>query len=121
MIKRDIEKGDIWLVNLSPSRRGELGKNSRPCIVIQTNEANKILPCVVAVPLSSKKQKTELEIKITPDAVNNLKKESYVVWWHIYTIDKSSLKERIGSISDEILTELSCNIIDTLGFSEMLE
>ena len=42
MIKKNIEKGDIWLINLNPSRKGELGKNSRPCIVLQASEANKI-------------------------------------------------------------------------------
>ena len=120
MIKRSIEKGDIWLVNLNPSRKGELGKNSRPCIVIQSTEANKILPTIVIVPLSSKKQRLEIEIKITPDKTNNLKKESYVVWWHIYTIDKLNLVQKIGAINEEALGKISENIIDTLGFSEVL-
>ena len=121
MIKKNIEKGDIWLVNLNPSRRGELGKNNRPCIAIQASEANKILPTIVIVPLSSKKQKSELEIKIISNELNNLRKESYVVWWHIYTVDKSSLVQKVGIISEEILGEISANIIDTLGFSDVLK
>lgn len=120
MIKQNIEKGDIWLVKLSPSRKGELGKPNRPCIVIQTTEANKYLPSIVIVPLSSKKQSSELEIKILPNKVNNLKKESYVVWWHIYTVDKSNLIQKVGIINNEILDEVSENIIDTLGFSDIL-
>ena len=121
MIKKNIEKGDIWLVNLNPSRRGELGKNNRPCIAIQASEANKVLPTIVIVPLSSKKQKSELEIKITPNELNNLRKESYVVWWHIYTVDKSSLVQKVGTINEEVLGEISENIIDTLGFSDVLK
>ena len=121
MIKKNIEQGDIWLVNLNPSRKGELGKNNRPCIAIQASEANKVLPTIVIIPLSSKKQKSELEIKITPNELNNLRKESYVVWWHIYTIDKSSLVQKVGIISEEILSEISENIIDTLGFSDVLK
>ena len=120
MIKQSIEKGDIWLVNLNPSRKGELGKLGRPCIVIQTTEANKYLPTIVIVPLSSKRQKLELEIKITPDKNNNLKKESHVVWWHVYTVDKSSLIQKVGIINNEILDRVSENIIDTLGFSNIL-
>ena len=121
MIKKNIEKGDIWLVNLNPSRKGELGKNNRPCIVIQASEANKILPTIAIVPLSSKKQKSELAIKIIPDEINNLRKESYAVWWHIYTVDKSSLVQKVGVINEEILGEISENIIDTLGFSDVLK
>ena len=121
MIKKNIEKGDIWLVNLNPSRKGELGKNNRPCIAIQASEANKILPTIVIVPLSSKKQKSELEIKIIPNKLNNLRKESYVVWWHIYTVDKSSLVQKVGIINEEILGKISENIIDTLGFSDVLK
>lgn len=121
MIKEEIIKGDIWLVNLDPSRKGELGKSSRPCIVIQADEANKYLPSIIIVPLSSKKQKLELAIKILPDKINNLKKESYVVWWHIYTVDKSSLLKKVGIINDELMVNISENIIDTLGFSSVLK
>lgn len=121
MIKKNIEKGDIWLVNLNPSRKGELGKNSRPCIVLQASEANKILPTIVILPLSSKKQKAELEIKIVPNKINNLRKESYVVWWHIYTVDKLNLIQKVGVISDEELNKISENVIDTLGFSGVLK
>lgn len=121
MIKKNIEKGDIWLVNLNPSRKGELGKNNRPCIVLQATEANKILPTIVIVPLSSKRQRTELEIKIIPNKINNLRKESYVVWWHIYTVDKLNLIDKVGVASEEILNKISENIIDTLGFSEVLK
>ena len=120
MIKKNIEKGDIWLVNLNPSRKGELGKNNRPCIVIQASEANKILPTVAIVPLSSKKQKSELEIKIIPDEINNLRKESYAVWWHIYTVNKLNLIQKVGVIKEEALNKISENIIDTLGFSQSL-
>ena len=120
MIKQSIEKGDIWLVNLNPSRKGELGKSGRPSIVIQTTEASKYLPTVVIVPLSSKKQRAELEIKIIPNKINNLKRESYILWWHIYTVDKLNLMEKVGTVNNEILNELSQNIIDTLGFSNVL-
>jgi len=120
LIKKNIEKGDIWLVNLTPSRKGELGKNNRPCIVLQASEANKILPTIVILPLSSKKQRTELEIKIIPNKISNLRKESYVIWWHIYTVDKLNLIQKVGSISDEELNKISENVIDTLGFSEVL-
>ena len=120
LIKKNIEKGDIWLVNLNPSRKGELGKNNRPCIVIQANEANNILPTIVIVPLSSKRQKSELEIKIIPNESNNLRKESYAVWWHIYTVNKLNLIQKVGVIKEEALSKISENIIDTLGFSQIL-
>lgn len=121
MTKQNIEKGDIWLVNLNPARRGELGKSSRPCIIIQATEANKFLPTVMLVPLSTKKQKFELDISILPDNLNNLKKESHVVWWHVYTVNKINLLEKIGIVNNEILIEISQNIIDTLGFSNIFE
>lgn len=121
MIKKDIERGDIWLVNLDPSRKGELGKNNRPCIVIQTTEANKILPTVAIIPLSSKKQESEVEIKLTPDKTNNLKKISYVIWWHIYTVNKYNFNNKVGGVDNKSFDEIVENIKDTLGFSEVFE
>ena len=51
-----IERGEIWWVNLDPAVGREI-KKRRPCIVLSTNEINRIRATPVVIPLSSSSEK----------------------------------------------------------------
>ena len=56
-------KGDIYLVNYEPSRKGELGKKRRPSVIVQSNDGIEILDSVTIVPLSSEiEQNDEIDL-----------------------------------------------------------
>ncbi|MBC8181667.1 type II toxin-antitoxin system PemK/MazF family toxin, partial [candidate division KSB1 bacterium] len=47
-----VKRGDIWLVDLNPTRGSEQ-KGIRPCIIISNDLTNKYAPTVCAIPLTS--------------------------------------------------------------------
>lgn len=106
-----LEKGDIWIANLEPAKRGELGK-TRPVIIFQNNDANVLLETVTVIPLSSKiKQYNSISIRIIATNLNNLGKDSAALCSHITTIHKRNLIKRIGWLGTLPLKELEEAII----------
>lgn len=96
------QKGDIWLVNMEPARKGELGKKRRPSVVFQSNEANRILDTITLIPISSiTDQFNEIHIPLKPTKTNGLSKPSAVICSHIYTVSKKRLIKKIGKLDDE--------------------
>ena len=51
-MKPKIERGEIWWVNLDPTRGAEIRKQ-RPCVVVSANAINRWRATPVIVPLSS--------------------------------------------------------------------
>ena len=103
-MEKVINKGDIWLVNLEPSRKGELGKRGRPSVIIQSNDASEILDTVTLVPVSSDVlQHDEIHIFLKPTKPNGLSKESVAICSHIYTISKEHLIKKLGLITKQEL------------------
>ena len=103
-----INKGDVWIVNLEPSRKGELGKKARPTVVIQSNDANEILDTVTLIPISSNVlQYDEIHILLKPTRLNGLSRESAVICSHIYTVSMESFIKKIGTITKQELESVA--------------
>ena len=107
ILSKLINKGDIWIANLEPSRKGELGKKGRPIIVIQSNDANELLDTVTVIPVSSNiLQFDEIHILLKPAKQNGLAKESAAICSHIYTASKDRLTKKIGTLNNKELKEV---------------
>jgi len=103
-MNKNPSKGEIWLTNLEPARQGELGKQKRPSIIFQANEANEIIDTVTLIPLSSDtNQYNEIHIFLKPTKANGLTKPSAAVCSHIYTVSKNRLIRKIGILSKQEL------------------
>ena len=103
-MEKVITRGDIWIVNLEPSRKGELGKKGRPSVVIQSNDANEILDTVTLIPASSDVlQQDEIHIFLKPTKQSGLTKESAAICSHIYTVSKEHFIKKIGSTTKQEL------------------
>lgn len=99
---KDIRKGEVWLVNYEPSRKGELGKTARPSIVIQSNEGCTLLDTITVVPTSTKvEQYDEIYIYLKPTKQNNLSKSSAAICSHVYTISKNNFIKKIGVLNEQ--------------------
>lgn len=115
-----ISTGDIWLANFEPLRKGELGKKSRPSIIIQSREANELLDSATVVPISSHvQQDDEIYILLRPNKINGLTKPSIAICSHIYTINKERLIKKIGKLDNKefesIIRGISLHLdLDTL-------
>ena len=95
-------KGEIWLVNFEPAREGEFGKQKRPSIIFQADDASEIIDTVTLIPLSSDTdQYNEIHVLVKPSKVNGLTKLSAAICSHIYTVSKNRLVKKIGTLNEQ--------------------
>ena len=116
-----IERGDIFFADLSPVLGSEVG-GMRYVVVIQNNELNDEASSnggtVIVAPLSS--NSTEVESRNTTATIlvdiPELSPFSYgILLFGIRSIDIKRVKEHIGCLNDETMTELDKKLKDALG------
>lgn len=103
-MRNRINRFDVWLVTLDPTKGSEI-KKMRPCIVVSQNSMNKYLNTVTVVPLTS-------TIRTYPTRVNCTfqNKEGQAMIDQIRGLDKSRFIKRLGK-----MTVPSCKqICDTI-------
>ena len=103
----NIERADIWLVNLNPTRGAEIRK-TRPVVVISSNVLG-ILPIRLVAPITGWKNYFEQNIwhvKLEPSPMNGLSKTSAVDVLQIRGIDTSRFIERMGKVSEDELDNI---------------
>ncbi|MBA2760473.1 MAG: type II toxin-antitoxin system PemK/MazF family toxin, partial [Segetibacter sp.] len=72
-----MKQGEVWLIDLEPTRGSEI-KKTRPCIIVNDNDLG-TLPLKVIVPLTDWKDRYLMAswmVKITSNPDNNLTKGS---------------------------------------------
>ncbi len=115
-----VKKGDIFFADLSPVVGSEQG-GVRPVLVVQNNIGNKYSPTIIVAAVTSQINKAKLPTHVEIDAVNNgLSKDSVVLMEQLRTIDKQRLKERIGTINQELLPNVDEALSVSLGISNSL-
>ena len=91
-----MNRGDVYWVDLNPTIGSEINK-LRPCVLIGATPINQARHTVVVVPLStSAKARPPLTI-----SVSCLNKPVTAVCDQIRTVDKSRLKNKAGTLSEQ--------------------
>ena len=110
-----VKRGDIYYADLSPVVGSEQG-GLRPVLIIQNDIGNKYSPTVIAAAITSRLGKTRLptHIDIYADKVG-LAKDSVVLLEQIRTLDKRRLKEKMGHLDDNLMTEVNNAIAVSFG------
>ena len=96
-----MKQGDVYLVNLDPVVRTEIGK-TRPGMILSINAMNQNSPRVIVAPISSKITKVYPFEIFVPGGMAGLKKDSKIMLDQLRSIDKKRLVKRIGTLTDEI-------------------
>ena len=105
-----MNRGDIYWVDLSPTKGAEINK-IRPCVLVGATPINKARRTIVVVPLStSAKARPPMTIPIS-----YLNKKVSAVCDQIRTVDKSRLKEQRGSLSTKDLHALDNGLRQVLA------
>lgn len=93
-----VKRGDIYYADLSPVIGSEQG-GIRPVLIVQNDVGNKYSPTVIAAAITSQKYKTRLptHISVTADDCG-LAKDSVVLLEQVRTLDKTRLKEHMGTL-----------------------
>lgn len=92
MVKPDIKRFDVWLVQLDPTQGSEIRK-TRPCTIISPDEMSPLQTAIVA-PMTSKGFTFPTRIKCNFQGKNGL-----VVLDQIRSVDKERLVKKLGVIS----------------------
>ena len=99
-----MRRGDIWLINLDPTIGAEIRKK-RPCVILN-NDAVGALPLRIIAPVTSFKQKYSIVpwmVKLTPDSMNGLKKNSVIDVFQVRSVSIRRFVEKIGEIKERDL------------------
>ena len=103
----DPKRGEIWLVNLEPSRGSELQK-IRPVAVLSSN-AIRSLSVRVAVPLTGWQEhfaSTPWKVRIEPDAQNKLSKTSAADSLQVRCLSLDRFSKRLGILPKSTLEDI---------------
>ncbi len=112
-----VKKGDIFFADLSPVIGSEQG-GIRPVLVVQNDVGNKYSPTIIVAAVTSQLNKAKLPTHVEIEARDNgLSKKSVVLLEQLRTIDKRRLKERIGTIDEELLPNVNEALTVSLGIA----
>lgn len=103
----NINRSEIWLVNLDPTVGREIRK-TRPVVVV-SSDAIGILPIKLVAPLTEWRDylaQNIWHVKIEPDEINGLNKTSAVDTLQLRGIDSQRFVQKLGNVSPEIMRSI---------------
>ena len=99
-----VNRFEIWLVSLDPTKGSEIPK-TRPCLIISPDNANKYLNTVIIAPLTHTQK--EFPTRVDCQFANQ---NGQVALDQIRTVDKTHLLKKVG-ILDTTICEQVCKIL----------
>lgn len=111
----EIKRGDIFLVNLEPVIGSEQGK-TRPCLVIQNDEGNKVSPTTIIAPTTTKFFAKEFPTNVEVTAEQSgLHLDSTILLNQMRVIDKSRLIKKLCHLNSMTMQKVDLAIKISLG------
>ena len=92
-VKPAIRRGDVWWINLDPTRGSEI-KKTRPCLVVSPDEMNTHIATVIVAPMTTQGKAYPTRV---PCAFHS--KAGSVVLDQLRTVDKVWLVKRLGRLN----------------------
>lgn len=111
-------QNEVWLVNLDPTIGSEIQKK-RPAIIINDNALGK-LPLKIIIPITDWKDayaKAPWMVKISPDTVNGLSKDSTADCFQIRSVSEERLIKYLGTVDESSMKNIkrALKIVLSLG------
>ena len=110
-----MKQGEVWYANLNPSKGSEQA-GIRPVVILSGNLLNQHLPVVIIVPLTTKIKKYKGNPVLKPTKTNGLQSESEMLVFHIRSISKDRLAEKLGKIETSELERAIKSLNDILDY-----
>ena len=95
-----MKQGEVWYAELSPTQGSEQA-GRRPVVIVSGNLLNQHLPIVIVVPVTTKIKNYKGNPIIKPSPENGLTSESEMLIFHIRSVSKDRLKEKLGNVDDQ--------------------
>jgi mRNA interferase MazF len=93
----EVHRGEIFLVNLDPTRGREIRK-TRPCVIVSPDELNEHLRTFIVAPLTTGGHQYPFRITCRFQG-----KPGHVVLDQIRTVDRERLTRRLGRLTPQTL------------------
>ena len=114
-MSRTVKRGDVYTCILPPEK-GSVQSGPRPVVVIQNDVGNIFSPTTIIAPFTSKLGKAKLPTHMN---ISNekIQKNSIILLEQIKTVDKSTLKDKLFSLTEDEIEELNKCIKISLSLS----
>lgn len=113
-----IRRGDIFYADLSPVVGSEQG-GIRPVLIVQNDVGNRFSPTVIAAAITSQKDKARLPTHIQLNSTGSgLAKDSIVLLEQIRTIDKRRLREKMGTLDADSMSQVNKALSISFGLGK---
>lgn len=100
------KRGDIYYVDFGQNIDSNKQCGIRPAVIVSNNRANEHFPVITVVPLTSRThKKRSLPTHVFIPKKCGLNRNSLALAEQIEAIDKKSLREKRGSITDKAVME----------------
>ena len=115
-VDTSVKRGDIYYADLSPVVGSEQG-GVRPVLIIQNDTGNRYSPTVIAAAITSQTGKARLptHIDLPVDQNCGLSRDSIILLEQVRTLDKKSLRERMGHVEECVMTKVDTAIAVSFG------
>lgn len=97
-----MKQGDIWMAHLEPVKGGEQA-GFRPVLIISGDLLNTHAPVVICCPLSTSIKAYKGNLVLSPTPTNGLKADSEIMVYHIRSLSKGRLIEKVGEAGAEVV------------------
>ena len=97
-----MQRGEIWLINLSPTLGAEMQK-TRPAVIVNDDEVG-ILPLKVIVPITDWKDRyaqAPWMVRLEPTSENGLSKTSTADAFRVRSVSEQRFVSRLGNLSPD--------------------
>ncbi len=110
-----MRQGEIWEMYFDPVKESEQG-GRRPAVIISGNLLNQYLNVVIVCPLTTSIKRYKGNLILQPNPENGLEKTSEVLTFHVRSVSKDRLKNRMGSISQKDVEFIKSTLNDILRY-----
>jgi mRNA interferase MazF len=102
-----VHRGDVVLCDLNPVMGTEQA-GIRPCLVLQTDQANLVSPHTIIAPFTTRIRQTLLPCHVfVPAGEGSLKEDSVLLCEQIRVIDGRRVIRGLGTISEELMSSVA--------------
>ena len=107
-------RGDVWMVNLSPTI-GHEQAGQRPALIVSVDELNKsAAELVIVVPLTSREKRIRSHVEVD-EGEAGLKVRSFIKCEDVRSIATRRLERRLGSVKPRTLEVVESRLRFLLG------
>lgn len=110
-----VNRGEIWLANLDPTRGSEQA-GTRPVLIFQNNVINKYTTTILAIPLTTNLRRASLPscVQISKGE-GGLANDSVVLCHQLRVLDKARLMRRLGTVNPKTILAIESCMKFTMG------